>query len=109
MGFFSLKTVCGACGKEAGLNRFRLRKSKECVCLECFKKAGGLGVVDVSKVTIEDIKSVIKKNEEKLKRDPMKTATGMYKYCIDNNFGSGFNDSRGLKHFGVIEGKLKRC
>jgi hypothetical protein len=108
MGFFSLKAVCGACGKEVGLNRYKIKKSNAWACPECFKKAGGLGVVDVSKITIEDIKAIIKEKEEKLKGDPMNTAIGMYQYCIDNNFGSGFNESWGIKHFGVIESKLMK-
>mgnify|MGYP003461922292 FL=1 len=110
MVFFSLKAVCGACNKEVGLNRYKIKKSDAWVCPECFKKAGGLGVVDVRKVTIEDIQATIREKEERAKEQasvsPLNTAQGMYKYCIDNNFGSGFNENWGVKHFGVLENKL---
>lgn len=36
----------------------------------------------------------------------MKTAEEMYRYCLDNNYGEGFNKRWGLKHFKVIEDNL---
>ncbi len=36
----------------------------------------------------------------------LKTAKEMYDYCIKNNLGKGFNESWGLKHFGLIENNL---
>lgn len=36
----------------------------------------------------------------------LKTAKEMYEYCINNNFGQGFNEKWGLKHFGLIENNL---
>jgi hypothetical protein len=36
----------------------------------------------------------------------MKTAYEMYQYCVDNKFGSGFNEKWGIKHFAIIENAL---
>ena len=36
----------------------------------------------------------------------MKTANEMYEYCLENEFGRGFNRKWGEKHFGVIERNL---
>jgi hypothetical protein len=52
-------------------------------------------------------------NEEKESRradrlihQPMQTAEGMYHYCVENGFGSGWNEEWGVKHFRVIENSL---
>lgn len=37
----------------------------------------------------------------------MKTAREMYKYCLDNNYGSGLNKNWGEKHFQVIAKNLQ--
>ena len=36
----------------------------------------------------------------------MKTASEMYNYCLENNFGQGVSKKWGLKHFEVVEKKL---
>lgn len=108
MGFFDLKAVCGVCDSKIGLNRYKIKKSDAWVCPECLKKAGGLGVVEVNKVTIEDIRAVIDAKEEKQSNNPLSTAEGMYQYCVDNNFGSGFNEKWGVKHFGILENNLMK-
>lgn len=36
----------------------------------------------------------------------MRTAEEMYNYCLDNEFGQGFNKKWGEKHFGIIEKNL---
>ena len=36
----------------------------------------------------------------------MGNAEGMYKYCIDNDYGSGVNQTWGIKHFRLIENSL---
>ncbi|WMW41282.1 PH domain-containing protein (plasmid) [Bacillus cereus] len=36
----------------------------------------------------------------------MSCAEGMYQFCIDNKFGSGFNEKWGVKHFKVLEDNL---
>lgn len=36
----------------------------------------------------------------------MKTAQEMYQYCIDNNYGQGWNKKWSLKHFSLIERAL---
>ncbi|MDD2370865.1 MAG: PH domain-containing protein [Firmicutes bacterium] len=38
--------------------------------------------------------------------DPMKTAEGLYQYCLDNNFGQGLNREWGIKHFNIISQNL---
>lgn len=113
MGFFDLKATCGVCGKTIGLNRFKIRKSNEWLCPECLKKAGGAMSLDLFKVTTKDIKQIITEKELKQEKrnisainNPLLTAKGMYKYCIDNRFGSGWNEKWGIKHFKIIENNL---
>lgn len=106
MGFFSLKEVCGVCESEVGLHRYKVKKSNAWVCPDCLKEAGGVGVVPVNKVTIEEIKATIDAKANKLSDDPMSSAEGMYQYCLDNKFGSGFKKKWGLKHFGILEKNL---
>lgn len=36
----------------------------------------------------------------------LQTAQGMYRYCIANGTGSGWNEKWGIKHFGIIEHNL---
>ncbi|WP_414835630.1 PH domain-containing protein [Bacillus sp. Ba 3] len=76
------------------------------LCPECFHKAGGLGVVSVSTDTIEELKVTIDAKVAKLAEDPLSCAEGMYQFCIDNKFGSGFNEKSGVKHFKVLEDNL---
>ncbi len=113
MVFFSLKVVCGVCDNKVGLNRYKVKKSNAWVCPDCLKAAGGMTVVPVNKVTIEEIKVMIEERKavidartEKIAENPMSTAEGMYQYCVDNNFGSGYNEKWSLKHFGVLEKNL---
>lgn len=113
MGFFDLKAICGACDREVGLSRYKLRKSDVWICPECFKKAGGTRSINVTKITIEEIKQIIAEKDLKQEKrnynlinEPLSTAEGMYQYCIDNNFGSGWNEKWGEKHFAIIESNL---
>jgi hypothetical protein len=106
MGFFALKVVCGVCENEVGLNRYKVKKSDAWICPTCLKKAGGMLAVNVNKTTIEEIKAITDAKDAKIAGDPMSTAEGMYQYCLDNKFGSGFNKSWGVKHFGVLENNL---
>lgn len=113
MGFFSAKAVCGACGMEVGLNRFKIKQSDAWLCPKCLKKAGGAGKVNVSNVTIEEIKEMIGLHEEKVSQRanklvnvPMQTAEGMYHYCVENHYGSGWNEDWGIRHFRLIEDNL---
>ena len=63
MGFFSLKAVCGVCGNECGLNRFRIKRSDSWLCPNCMRRAGGLNAMINNRLivecTIEEIKAVI--------------------------------------------------
>ncbi|MEH6940760.1 PH domain-containing protein [Bacillus sp. JJ722] len=106
MGFFDLKVVCGVCDSDVGLNRFKIKQSKAWICPTCLEKAGGMTKINVAKVTIEEIKAIIDEKNARHSDDPMSTAIGMYQFCIDNKFGSGFNEKWGIKHFGIIEKNL---
>ncbi|WP_336769889.1 PH domain-containing protein [Bacillus bombysepticus] len=106
MGFFKKNKVCGACNKEVGINRFKIKKSDAWVCPSCFTEAGGLGVVDVTKITIEEIKAIVDKKAARRAEGPLSSAEGMYQYCVDNKFGSGFNSKWGVKHFRILENNL---
>ena len=113
MGFFNKKAVCGICGKEIGLNRYKVKKSDAWICPECLKAAGGVGQVNVSKMTIEEIKTQIEKKDasEKQRKSnltsaPLQTAEGMYEFCVKNGYGSGFTKGWGERHFKLIEENL---
>lgn len=69
--------------------------------------------VNVTKLTIEEIKELIDGNEQqqaqradKLEKNPLQLAEGMYNYCKQNGYGSGWNEKWGVKHFQVIEKSL---
>ena len=70
MGFFSLKAVCGVCGKDVGLNRYKVNKDNAWCCPDCFKKAqkASSQPLFIQKTTIEELKSLVegrKMQEEK--------------------------------------------
>ena len=106
MGFFDRKAICGVCEEEVGLNRFKIKKSNAWVCPKCLNEAGGMTAINVNKVTIEELKAIIKQKSDKLGDDPMSRAENMYKYCVENNFGTGFNEKWGVKHFKVLQDNL---
>ncbi len=113
MSFFSLKVACGVCENKVGLNRYKVKKSNAWICPDCLKEAGGMTVIPVNKITIEEIKEMIEEKKaimnaraEKIAKNPMSTAEGMYQYSVENKFGSGHNEKWGLKHFGVLETNL---
>lgn len=108
MGFFDRKATCGVCDEEIGLNRFKIKKSGAWLCPSCLKQAGGATVINVNKITIEEIKEIIQEKEDKLGDDPMSRAENMYNYCKENKFGSGFNEKWGVKHFKVLQDNLIR-
>ncbi len=108
--FFDLKATCSICNNEVGLNRFKIKKSNSWICPKCFKKIGN---INLYKVTVDEIKEIIFKIENQIKNrnnkiinDPLYTAEGMYKYCLENNSGSGFNEKLGIKHFKILEDNL---
>jgi len=104
MGF--LKTTCGVCNGDAGLTRLRLKQSKVDICSSCLKAAGGISVVNVAKATVEDVRKILQEKAERIGDDPMSKAEGMYGYCKEHNFGSGFNEKQSLKHFTVLQDNL---
>lgn len=113
MGFFSSKATCGCCGKECGLNRYKIKRSDCWLCPDCLKKAGGSLKIDFNTITIEEINKIVSSREATIKsikyRDNndsppnLSTANEMYLYAKINGFGKGFTDSLALKHFKVIE------
>lgn len=71
MGFFSLKATCGVCGREVGLNRFKIAMDNAWCCPECLKKAqkNGNCAVFVNKITIDGLKKLIEGGMEEFKED----------------------------------------
>lgn len=57
MGLFR-KEECAICNKEVGLNRIHIA-NKECICGECFKKAGFDISTPIKSMTIEDVKAAM--------------------------------------------------
>lgn len=104
MGFFDLKAQCGVCGKEVGMNRYKIRKSDAWCCPECFKKASSYGVVNVATMTIEDLKNMISPKEVSADQFDMNTAEGMDAYAKAG--GYIYIGDSALKHFEVIEKHL---
>ena len=61
MGFFSLKATCAICGKEVGLNRFRIGKTLDgrdiWKCPACTKKGGFISIdYNTGKASFIDVK-----------------------------------------------------
>ena len=106
MGFFSAKATCGVCENQVGLNRFKIKKSNAWICPTCLTLCGGASKINVSKVTIEELRAIINTNNLKNVNGRICTASAMYDYCIQNQFGSGQNENWGMKHFKVIEDNL---
>ena len=71
MGFFSLKATCGVCGREVGLNRYKITMDNAWCCPECLKKAekNGNCIVNVAKITIDDLKKLIDGGMEALQEN----------------------------------------
>ena len=71
MGFFSLKATCGVCGREVGMNRYRIAMDNAWCCPECLKKAqkNGNCTVNVTKITIDGLKKLIDGGIEALQED----------------------------------------
>ncbi len=71
MGFFSLKATCGVCGREVGLNRFKIAMDNAWCCPECLKKAqkNGNCTVFVNKITIDGLKKLIDGGMEEFQED----------------------------------------
>ncbi len=61
MGFFSLKAICGVCGKEAGWNRYKIALDNAWCCSECLKKANKAAgrTILVSQATISGLKKLV--------------------------------------------------
>lgn len=112
MGFFDLKATCGCCGKECGLNRYKIKKSDTWLCPDCLKKVGGTFKIDLNKITIEEIKNIIANSETSVKSRRennsvgLITAEDMYMYAKNNGYGSGLTANWGIKHFKIIENNL---
>ena len=71
MGFFSLKAVCGVCGREVGWNRFKIALDDAWCCPDCLKRAqhNGNCTVNVNKITIDGLKKLIVGGMDELKKD----------------------------------------
>ena len=77
---------CGICGKNAGLMGARLHKAKSWLCSDCLKKAGGFSNAPLSG-TLDEIRAIIKKNEEiKTKEINLRKQEGA-KYCLSGARG----------------------
>lgn len=65
MALFS--AVCGVCGKECGLNRYKIKRSNAWMCPACLKRLGGLTAMvngkSFTEATIEEIKEMIGQRE----------------------------------------------
>lgn len=71
MGFFSLKATCGVCGREVGMNRYKIAMDNAWCCPECLNKAkkNGNCAIFVNKVTIDTLKKLIDGGMEALEKD----------------------------------------
>lgn len=71
MGFFSLKATCGVCGREVGMNRYKIAMDNAWCCPECLKQAqkNGNCTVNVTKITIDGLKKLIDGGMEALQEN----------------------------------------
>jgi len=100
MGLFSEEAICAVCHEECDFPKFKLGDGNW-LCQDCLKDAGlslGSGYSDM---TVEQIKELISTRSLSINK-----ANSMYKYAVEHNFGHGFNEKWGIKHFSVIERHL---
>lgn len=63
MGFFTPKVKCDVCGRDVGLNRYKIKKDNAWCCPDCLKKAekgaNGKRVVNCMTITITELKQLV--------------------------------------------------
>lgn len=85
MGFFDIKAKCSICDNDIGLNRYQLSKDVW-ICQSCLKKAGGTGeFYNLKQMSIDEIKNLIKLNDNKLISFVPTKKIGNYFYLDENN------------------------
>lgn len=100
MGLFSGAPICAVCGEKCDFPNFKLGDGSW-LCQDCLKDAGLSPTSRYNKMTVQDIKNNIIRHSEN-----QKAAASMYRYAVDNDFGSGFNEKWGIKHFFIIQEHL---
>lgn len=105
MGFFSPKATCGVCGKEVGMNRYKIAKSNAWCCPACLKKAMAIQPVFVNQITIEELKWMIEPKTTSTGQYDLNTAQGMDAYASEKGYIYAGNKTA-LSHFLVIQENL---
>ena len=95
MGLFSKHPICSVCHEECDYPKYQLGDGNW-LCQDCLKDAK-LNKADLKNLSVSDIKGKI--NDQK---DQDNLAVSMYRYAVENKFGSGWNETWGIKHFSVI-------
>ena len=95
MGLFSKNPICSVCHEECDYPKYQLGDGNW-LCQDCLKDAK-LNKADLKNLSVSDIKGKI--NDQK---DQDNLAVSMYRYAVENKFGSGWNETWGIKHFSVI-------
>lgn len=98
MGFFDLKAKCGVCGKEVGWYRFKIKKSDAWCCPDCFKKANRKGMVDVSTITIPELKKLVGPIPIVVDTPKGNSKENVSKNSVDNNKNVGKNSVNNNKN-----------
>lgn len=95
MGLFSKQPLCSICHEECDYPKYQLGDGNW-LCQDCLKDSN-VNKTDLKNLSASDIKKKI--NEQK---DQNNLAAKMYHYAVENKFGSGWNETWGIKHFSVI-------
>jgi hypothetical protein len=117
MGFFDLKSTCAVCDEEVGLNRYQI-SNKEWVCLDCFKKAGGLKIkAPIKKMTVQDFKDAICDQEKNMEEFNAFNATkkigaliefddNQMKWLIPDGFWGGKKNPKVYDYSDIVDFEL---
>ena len=103
---------CPICGKETNaLGKSAIKKDNSYICRNCFLKltSSGINTSNIKELSVEELNDIVNGNKktDDIKEYDMKTAEGMYQFCVDNGFGQGMTKSWGVKHFQLIADNLK--
>ena len=110
------KEQCPICGKETGaLGKSGIKKENSYICRNCFLKltSSGVGTSKIKDLSAEELKQIINGDsitniqEKKNISYDMKSACGLYQFCVDSGYGQGMTKAWGEKHFQLVVDNLK--
>lgn len=111
------KEQCPICEKEtSAIKKSAIKKGNAYICRNCFLQltSSGVGMPKIKELNTEQLKEIINGDkritdmqDQNAKNYDMKTAAGLYQFCVDSGYGQGTAKAWGEKHFQLIVDNLK--